>query len=86
MSEQTIYYAAFQGMVTARDFCRDEACRGWFLSEVDTWHQCPCPAGRLVPHPESDDALLESDRLDTLEPGPYAAPALPVDPSDDIPF
>jgi len=32
----------------ARCGCRG---RGWWLSEVDTWHCCPCH-GKGVPHPE----------------------------------
>lgn len=30
-------------------------CRGsgWFLSDLDTWHECPAHRGR--PHPEFDD-------------------------------
>jgi hypothetical protein len=28
--------------------------KGWWLSELDTWHQCPCH-GKDVPHPESYD-------------------------------
>jgi len=88
-SELSAYYADFGRGVSSGELCEGTACRGWFLSQVDTWHACSCPAGRSR-HPEddsaADDACLESDRLDTLPVGPYAPPALPVDDTDDLPF
>jgi hypothetical protein len=58
-SELTQYYDHFRAGLAAPQGLSAERCRcrgkGWILSEVDTWHECPDHfAGQ--PHPE-DDAL-----------------------------
>lgn len=54
-SEQTQYYSNFGALCVG--LCQGRECRGWHLSELDTWHQCRAAqcggAGR--PHPESED-------------------------------
>jgi hypothetical protein len=56
MSEYEIYYRAFSAMAAYGDLCRGTECRGYHLSEVDTWHKCgggeDC-AGADAPHPEA---------------------------------
>lgn len=36
---------------------RGDNCRGWFLSEVDTWHPCGIcnPKGQIVPCPDYEE-------------------------------
>lgn len=48
------YFDAFSREVQSGDACAYRAgrCSGWFLSDVDTWHECPVHPGR--PHPEDD--------------------------------
>ncbi len=50
------YYCGFGSAVRCGDLCKGKGCHGWFLSDVDTWHECPCNARRAVParHPEDD--------------------------------
>lgn len=50
------YFDNFNQQVRGGDACEGSECRGWFLSEVDTWHECPCNKRRAVPvpHPEED--------------------------------
>jgi hypothetical protein len=63
----------------ARCGCRG---RGWWSSEVDTWHQCPYH-GQGVPHPEAEDEFYtESEEVE------MAAPEIPMAPveDDDLPF
>ena len=55
MSEYSNYYSAFNSMAACGDLCRGGECRGWHLSEVDTWHRCggvDC-GGAGAPHPEA---------------------------------
>jgi len=56
-SEQSHYYAVFNEEVRSGRECVGESCKVWFLSEVDTWHECACNRRRAVPvpHPEADD-------------------------------
>jgi hypothetical protein len=62
----------------ARCGCRG---RGWWSSEVDTWHQCPYH-GQGVPHPEdyTDEEAVE------MVSGALEVPAVPVEGDDDLPF
>jgi hypothetical protein len=55
MSEYSNYIRSFNSMASCGELCRDEACRGWHLSELDTWHRCggvDC-GGANAPHPEA---------------------------------
>lgn len=78
-----------------RDFCaalwRDEdparcGCRGrgWVLSDLDTWHQCPIH-GKGARHPEDDhgDEVEEGDEV--VAPAPAAEMAVVLG-DDDLPF
>ena len=42
--------------------------RGWFLSEVDTWHRCP-EHGNGVLHPDAEDYGWEADAFGDDDPG-----------------
>ena len=60
MSEYSNYVRVFASMAGCGELCRDGECRGWHLSEVDTWHRCggvEC-GGADAPHPE---AAIEED-------------------------
>jgi len=43
---------------------------GWFLSEVDTWHQCPYH-GAGVPHPEDEHGEADKAAWDAQARGNY---------------
>lgn len=58
MSEHAHYYDTFRARVATREFCGGEACRGWFLSEVDTWHECPCNGAKGYGHPEDESDVV----------------------------
>jgi hypothetical protein len=55
MSEYEIYIRAFKSMAACGELCRGTECRGYHLSEVDTWHKCGATdcAGAGAPHPEA---------------------------------
>lgn len=81
-SEYSAYYEACR---TGWWACEDETCpcggRGWWLSQLDTWHRCPVHGGS-GPHPESLD-----DEFDGWEgPVQQTAPEAPLWGEDDIPF
>jgi hypothetical protein len=67
----------------ARCGCRG---RGWWASEVDTWHCCPFH-GEGVPHPEdyTDSEIAEMAAAPSIE-EPSAQPERPVEDEDDLPF
>ena len=48
-------YNAFAFAVRSGEMCQGEMCQGWFASDLDTWHQCPCGRNGHV-HPEDDTA------------------------------
>ena len=54
MSDLQIHFETFKALTSMREFCTGEDCRGWHLSEVDTWHECPCNASKGYPNPEDD--------------------------------
>ena len=60
MSEQSNYY---ENYCLAGAFAREDAdecgCRGsgWFLSEVDTWHECPAHHVAGQRHPDDEDVF-----------------------------
>jgi len=60
MSEQSNYY---ENYCRAGAFASEDAdecgCRGsgWFLSEVDTWHECPVHYVAGQRHPEDGDVF-----------------------------
>lgn len=83
-SEQSNYYYAFRAEVSRREMCRGDACSGWILSEVDTWHECPCNAEKCVPHPESE--FVESEFEAETMPIVLAFPEPVVSDDSDIPF
>ena len=61
MSEYSQYYNNFASVPSRWSHTDPDRCGcrggGWFLSEVDTWHQCPAH-GLGVPHPEEVEAQL----------------------------
>lgn len=84
MSELSHYYSTFHSEVRCGHHCAGDACRGWFLSEVDTWHECSCNARKGVPHPEADeDELFESEAGESAA---MAAAGRPLLSEDSIPF
>jgi hypothetical protein len=85
MSELQFYYDNFATQPSRWSNQDPDRCgcrgSGWFLSEVDTWHECP-KHYKDQPHPEYDDYIW---------PPEYEGPQLPdPDPvsceEDDIPF
>lgn len=50
------YFDGFGSAVRGGDLCGGKGCHGWFLSDVDTWHECSCNRRHavLAPHPEDD--------------------------------
>lgn len=89
MSELQHYYQNFCANYWAHpdaEICRCKG-RGWVLSEVDTWHECPYHKGQ--PHPE--DEGRECDPCDVIpapevEPAPSAPTPEDLFGDDDIPF
>lgn len=71
MSEHMNYYMAFRSMASCGDLCRGGECRGWHLSEVDTWHRCGGGAdcgGANAPHPEAAiEEPIEADEAEADE-------------------
>jgi len=60
MSEQSNYYENYcRGGAFAREDADECGCRGsgWFLSEVDTWHECPAHYVAGQRHPEDGDVF-----------------------------
>ncbi len=49
------YYNEFAFLATSGQLCGGENCRGWLLSDVDTWHACPCGKATNDNHPECQD-------------------------------
>lgn len=60
MSELQLYYDNFKTTVSCGALCEGEKCSGWFLSDVDTWHHCPCNAGGTA-DPETTGEMTEAD-------------------------
>jgi len=64
-SEASQYYDHFSTRIQGGAFSNEDAslcdCHGcgWILSQLDTWHECPCHPGK--PHPE--DAYDEAEYL-----------------------
>lgn len=100
MSELQSYYENFRTGYWANPNASRCPCHGggWALSEVDTWHQCPCHY-RGQPHPEDfggdcddqdargydygeEEALTRAPSLDPVP----EAPASSTWGDDDIPF
>lgn len=85
MSEYSNYVQAFASMCAG--LCRGGECRGWHLSEVDTWHRCggaDC-GGTDAGHPEA--AIEESEdaaRFDAMQ--DEADNRFALDRDDGIPF
>jgi len=79
------YYNGFRAASNLRALCerRGTSCRGWHLSELDTWHECPCNAWRGRPHPEyeEDDGsvyAVHCDRGDGVRVTTYVSEDLEV--------
>ena len=53
-SELQQYYRMFNNQVMGGYLCKGEDCNVWFLSDVDTWHECPCNKQKKIPHPEDN--------------------------------
>jgi hypothetical protein len=63
MSELQTYYDEFcRPGAWAREEAEDCGCRGsgWWLSELDTWHECPCHYEKGQPHPEDEPEAHEA--------------------------
>jgi len=63
MYEYSNYIRFFASMAGCGELCRDGECRGWHLSEVDTWHRCggaDC-GGADACHPEEEEADASYD-------------------------
>jgi len=71
MSEFTSYYDDFASQSNRWSHSKNPtlcACRnGWFLSELDTWHQCP-EHGEGKPHPDEDYWAEEETSVLDVEP------------------
>lgn len=96
MSEYQNYYDNFaRANVWASPVADECGCHGhgWWLSEVDTWHECPYHyAGQQHPEDDTDPVLYALSGLFGLfaravkvEPRLGNA-GYPSDPNDDIPF
>jgi hypothetical protein len=48
-------YNAYRRQVSSGSMCKGDECGGWHLSDLDTWHECPCNAQKGVPHPETQE-------------------------------
>ena len=57
MSELNHYYNTFQRSSYLNRLCKGTSCSGWHLSQVDTWHECPCNKVKNRPHPEAEVEL-----------------------------
>ena len=69
MYEYSNYVQAFAAMVGCGELCRDGECRGWHLSEVDTWHRCggaDC-GGADAGHPEAAEEPEDAARFDAMQ-------------------
>ncbi len=53
-SELAAYYNNCETEARSGVLCRGEGCKGWFLSEVDTWHHCRACNPQATNHPEND--------------------------------
>jgi hypothetical protein len=89
-SEYTQYYHEVAcGNSWARENSQDCGCggRGWWLSQVDTWHQCPYH-GKDVPHPMEEDYYNDIKDLQEVEESPKETYRPPYNPDEDdsIPF
>jgi hypothetical protein len=83
MSEYETYYREVCTSHAWADHDADDCgCkgRGWWLSEIDTWHACPFH-GKGVPHPE----YPESEDLEAA-PDWVPPPLVEVSQDDDILF
>jgi len=50
------YYNDFRSVAASGELCRGEDCRGWLLSDVDTYHRCGgCDKATDDNHPENED-------------------------------
>jgi len=49
------YYNEFRFLATSGQLCEGADCRGWLLSDVDTFHKCPCGKATDANHPEAHD-------------------------------
>jgi len=58
------YYNDFRMQVFHGAMCGGESCRGWILSDVDTWHRCPCGKGPKghPEYPEQEESETEATR------------------------
>ena len=89
MCEYSDYYQDCNRGSFARANASECGCRGhgWFLSQVDTWHQCPAHWTPECRHPEDDrqdeaDGEPEGER----EPVPETWPVSTRDADDGLPF
>jgi hypothetical protein len=82
MSELSHYYneVACNSSTWSHPDKKHCGCRGsgWWLSELDTWHECPYHDG---PHPDHDDEGNYDDMVVVIP-----EPRSPRPEDDDIPF
>ncbi len=54
------YYDDIDSLARRGELCRGEDCRGWLLSDLDTWHKCGgCDKATDANHPEAGDPQEE---------------------------
>ncbi len=53
-SELASYHDNFHARVRMGEFCGGNDCNGYFLSDVDTWHECSCNSAKGYAHPEAE--------------------------------
>lgn len=87
-NEYTNYFANFAFTVESGLECGGNDCRVWFLSEVDTWHECACNAHRPVPvpHPEAEMNEVEADTARFASMEEERDNRFVLDRDDNIPF
>lgn len=94
MSEFQQYYDGFCQGRWARESTSECPCggSGWALSEVDTWHKCPCHwAGQPHPEDDLDDLFSREERIAVVVcryayPDPHPLVEYGEAMVDDIPF
>jgi len=88
-SELAQYGQEFDRAVRGGSLCGGDKCQAWFLSELDSWHMCPCNKTKNIMHPEMDEGDLGLPLSDEEKKNIIACYATNPDiviPDDDVPF
>lgn len=51
-------YNTFNHLASCGSLCKGDSCPGWFVSDFDTVHECPCNRDKGYPHPEDNEPQL----------------------------